>query len=78
MEMNQIGPSLRWMLLEASVAGLRLVDGTPEQWEGAPKIHNSMSLVWRAFEIFPFVRLTYRDADGLTWWCVLCTFLNFL
>lgn len=66
MAMDRFGPALRWMLLEASLAGLRLTDGAPQQWEENSQIHNSMSRTWSLFEVLPFVRLTYHSVDGWT------------
>lgn len=54
-------PSLRWMFLEASAAGLRLRDPPLSSEDKEPKIHESLTLLWRPFERLPFRRLTYNE-----------------
>ncbi|KAJ8515394.1 hypothetical protein ONZ45_g7181 [Pleurotus djamor] len=65
-DLSNFGPSLRWMMHEASNRGLRLTryDG---QWV---TIHPKESLkgVWNLLEYLPIPSLSYTNKDSVTWW----------
>lgn len=71
-ELNNAAVPVLWMGNEAMVAGLKLGqsrvvwdwDKLRETWPT-----ESLSFVWRLFEILPFKRLSYVDDKRVTW-CV--------
>ena len=64
LELNQFGPSLRWMTYEAIRYGLKM---TPYegQWS-AIKLEESLSGIWKILEYLPLCRLSYKDAESTT------------
>lgn len=69
-DLDRFGPSLRWMLLEAEAAGLRLKTA-PFKWFEDLKPSESLRGIWWLFEYMPITRLSYRSRDGTTWTYVL-------
>lgn len=66
--MDHSGPPLRWMAYEAVSARL-IMWRFRGKWNGNKPINVNESLkgFWRVFETLPIKRLTYEDADGVTW-----------
>lgn len=63
-KLNRTRPSLRWMYLEASSAGLRFNPfkrGVKD--ERLIKVNESLTWMWRPLEVFPFRRLKYTADD---------------
>jgi hypothetical protein len=78
-ELNNAAVPVLWMGNEAIVAGLKLSRSRVEwDWgklsETGPK--ESLSWVWRFFEVLPFKRLSYVDSKRVTW-CVASAGLEF-
>ena len=65
-KLNHYGPALRWMLYEALQYGVR-VELSIKGWS-APEHKPSMTWFWRILEVYPFRRLTYKDADSTERW----------
>ena len=65
-KLNLYGPALRWMLYEALQYGVR-VELSIKGWS-PPEHKPSMTRFWRILEVYPFRRLTYKDADSTERW----------
>ena len=65
-ELNLYGPALRWMLYEALQYGVRF-ELSLKGWS-PPEHKPSMTWFWRILEVYPFRRLTYKDADSTERW----------
>lgn len=66
-DMDLSAPSLRWMSYQATAAGLH-VKPVQGKWkfEAPITIHESLAWYWWPFEMIPWVRLTYQDAQSWT------------
>ena len=57
-------PPLKWMVLEATIFGLRLAQVGAEFLEDqSPNVTISLTWPWRILEIFPVKRLTFTRED---------------
>ena len=65
-KLDHYGPALRWMLYEALQYGVR-INLSPKGWS-PPEHKPSMTRFWRILEVYPFRRLTYKDADSTERW----------
>jgi hypothetical protein len=63
LNLNQFGPSLRWMSYEAIRCGLKMIPYRGE-WRRL-KPSSSMTGLWKIVELMPIKRLTYRDAESV-------------
>ncbi|KAJ8490190.1 hypothetical protein ONZ45_g13289 [Pleurotus djamor] len=64
-DLNNFGPSLRWMTCEAMACGLRVKPYLGKWLPVVPK--ESLKGFWKALEYLPFSALSYRDESSLTW-----------
>ncbi|KAE9385835.1 WD40 repeat-like protein [Gymnopus androsaceus JB14] len=62
-ELNKFRPAMRWISLQARLAGIKLKSDVPEP-STEVIVTPSMSLVWGAFEYLPFRRLSYGKLSG--------------
>ncbi|KAH7928737.1 hypothetical protein BV22DRAFT_1058171, partial [Leucogyrophana mollusca] len=68
--LNNATVPVLWMGREAMIAGLKLYPSKVEwNWDELRKMKPAESLtwVWRVFEMFPFKRLSYTDRQKTTW-----------
>jgi hypothetical protein len=63
-ELDKLGPALRWMTYEAINNGLRMKT-FDKQW-GEYKSSESLTLGWKILEILPLGRLTYEKEESVT------------
>ncbi|KAJ8496233.1 hypothetical protein ONZ45_g12531 [Pleurotus djamor] len=69
-ELTNFGPSLRWMIQEATKRGLRL-EPTAKHWVPLP-LTKSLKWFWLPLEALPIRSLSYKNEDGSTWRPHLC------
>ncbi|KAJ8481649.1 hypothetical protein ONZ45_g15247 [Pleurotus djamor] len=72
--LSNFTPSLRWMMFEAEVWGLRLIQAEGQWMVIHPK--ESLKGVWTLLECLPIPSLSYTDKDSVTWWPVAHAPLN--
>ncbi|KAK7454025.1 hypothetical protein VKT23_011536 [Stygiomarasmius scandens] len=68
-KLNSNGPALRWMIEEATKAGLQFepFNGEWSSVRDLRDIHESLTGFWLLLEVFPFKRLTFKDETTCTY-----------